>query len=74
MPVVTGPELAYRMFLHDLGLEQIPIVLLSGVLDLARVASLVGTPYYLAKPYSPRSVLTLLDRALGERAPPHPLL
>ncbi len=74
MPVLTGPEMAYRIFIQDMGYEAVPIVLLSGVLDLPRVAAAVGTPYFLAKPYLIDAVLPLVDRALRERVPPVPHL
>jgi DNA-binding NtrC family response regulator len=72
MPVLTGPEMAYAMFLHDMGMEEIPIVLLSGVLGLPEVARVVGTTYFLEKPYDLRRLLMLLKTALAERRPPHP--
>jgi CheY-like chemotaxis protein len=74
MPRLTGPEMAYAMFLRDAGEEKIPIVLLSGKLDLPRVAAAVGTPYYLPKPYSVDALLALMARALDERTPPRPRL
>lgn len=73
MPLLDGPSMAYRMFVHDCGLENIPIVLVSGVFDLARVAARVGTPYFTAKPFDTGTMLSLVDRALSERLPPHPL-
>jgi DNA-binding NtrC family response regulator len=72
MPVLTGPEMAYRILIHDLGFEKIPLILLSGVLDLPRIAAAVGTPYFLAKPYPMDALLPLIDRALRERLPPTP--
>ena len=72
MPELTGPQMAYAVFLHDVGAECIPIVLLSGVLDLKDVAAAVGTPYYLSKPYTLDGVERLVHRALSERRPPHP--
>lgn len=72
MPVLTGPEMAYAMFLQDLGLEKIPIVLVSGVLNLGGVAAAVGTPYFVAKPYVMERVLAVVRKALVERIPPHP--
>lgn len=72
MPMLTGPEMAYAMFLHDAGLEEIPVVLVSGVLDLPRVAASVGTPYFLAKPYGFDKLLTIVGKALAERIPPKP--
>jgi DNA-binding response OmpR family regulator len=70
MPVIDGPKLARLMFLHDLGLEDVPILLCSGVLDLRTTAAIVGTPYFLAKPYRLDALLRLLDVALSERASP----
>lgn len=72
MPVLTGPEVAYAMFLHDAGMEEVPIVLLSGVFGLTRVAAAVGTPYFLAKPCDLTRLFGLVGKALAERLPPHP--
>ncbi len=72
MPRLTGPQMAYEMFLRDAGEEIIPIVLLSGKVDLDCVAAAVGTPYFLPKPYPVGQLLALLDRALAERMPPRP--
>jgi CheY-like chemotaxis protein len=74
MPVLTGPEMAYELFLRDRGDENIPIILLSGVVGLPELADAVGTPYFLAKPYSPDSLLRLVDWALSEHIPPRPHL
>src|SRR3569623_830588 len=52
MPVLGGPEMAYQMLLHDMGLEDVPVVLLSGIANLREVAARVGTPYFLGKPYT----------------------
>jgi DNA-binding NtrC family response regulator len=72
MPLLDGPSMAYRMFVHNLGLENIPIVLISGVFDLPRVAARVGTPYFSAKPFDTGTMMSLVDRALTERALPRP--
>jgi DNA-binding response OmpR family regulator len=72
MPRLTGPEVAFRMFLHDVGEDKIPIVLLSGVTTLARVADLVGTPYFLPKPYGFEEVDRIITKALRERRAPVP--
>src|SRR5689334_15154129 len=45
MPSMTGPELAHEMFVRDNGLEDIPLLLCSGVMNLPKVAERVGTPY-----------------------------
>ncbi len=72
MPVLDGPGMAYRMLVADVGREKIPVILLSGVMDLDRVAARVGTPYFLAKPYGIEPLIELLDRALVERLAPNP--
>jgi CheY-like chemotaxis protein len=74
MPRLTGPEMALRIFVRDAGMERIPIVLLSGKLDLDRIAQAVGTPYFLAKPYSAERLFALSECALSEKEPPHPAL
>jgi DNA-binding NtrC family response regulator len=74
MPVLTGPEMAIKMFLDDCGQEEIPIVLISGVKNLAAVAARVGTPYFLSKPFAVDVLLRLIGRALVERVPPRPKL
>ena len=72
MPVLDGPAMAYRMFVHNLGLENIPVVLMSGVFDLRGVAARVGTPYFTAKPFDIAKMMALIERALVERALPRP--
>ena len=72
MPLLNGPDMAYQMFIHNCGLECIPIVLLSGIASLTDVAARVGTPYYLEKPYSLGAVLSMCERALAERIAPTP--
>jgi DNA-binding NtrC family response regulator len=72
MPVLDGPGMAYEMLLRDMGLEQVPIVFLSGVANLREVAAAVGTPYFLGKPYRYERVVALVERALSERIAPRP--
>jgi FixJ family two-component response regulator len=72
MPGMNGPGMAHRLFLEDVGKEKIPIVLLSGKLDLSREAAALGTPYFLSKPYTLDALLGLMARALAERAAPRP--
>jgi DNA-binding NtrC family response regulator len=74
MPILTGPEMAYQVFLNDAGFERIPMVLCSGILGLRDVAEVVGTPYYLGKPFTLDAILALVARALLERVPPVPNL
>jgi CheY-like chemotaxis protein len=73
MPVLTGPEMASEIRVRDTGLERIPIILVSGIRDLPRVAERLGTPYFLTKPFSLDTVSGILTRALAERTPPHPI-
>jgi CheY-like chemotaxis protein len=72
MPVLTGPEMAYEMFRNDHGMENVPIVLVSGRDDLSEIAARVGTPYYLSKATSHymQVLLATLARALQERKAP----
>jgi CheY-like chemotaxis protein len=72
MPQLTGPQMAYQLFVRDAGMEKIPILLLSGNLGLDRVAKAVGTPYFLSKPCSAEKLFALSERALSEKTPPQP--
>jgi DNA-binding NtrC family response regulator len=72
MPVLSGPEMAFQLFFRDCGDETIPIVLLSGIVGLQEVAAMIGTPYFLKKPYSAEDLIQLVDRALRERIAPRP--
>jgi DNA-binding NtrC family response regulator len=72
MPQLSGPEMAYEVFLMDVGREKIPVVLLSATPDLGRVAAAVGTPYFLGKPYPADDLFRLIARALVEQRPPAP--
>ncbi len=72
MPVLSGPEMAFQLFLRDAGMERIPIMLCSAVADLPSVARAVGTPYHLSKPFTVQQLITGLSRALEERIPPRP--
>ncbi len=74
MPQLSGPGTAYRMFVEDSGLEHVPIVLVSGVVNLSGVARQVGTPYFLAKPFDVPALLRMIERVEAERIPPTPTL
>ena len=73
MPHLNGPGMALEMFIHNMGLEKIPVVLLSGIGNLPEIAASVGTPYFLSKPYRYERLLTIVDRALLERIAPSPI-
>jgi CheY-like chemotaxis protein len=70
MPNLSGHEMAYRMFVEDCGLENVPIVFLSGVADLDRIAEQVGTTYCLPKPFSLDALREVLAKVLRERVAP----
>jgi DNA-binding response OmpR family regulator len=72
MPVLDGPGMAYEMFLHNMGMELVPVILLSGVPELDKIAADVGTPYYLGKPYRYEDLLAVVTRALKEHVAPKP--
>jgi CheY-like chemotaxis protein len=74
MPVLDGPAMIYRMFVADLGRENIPVVLMSGTERLPEVAATLGTRYFIAKPFDLPDLLHLIDRALVEAVPPRPRL
>jgi two-component system cell cycle response regulator DivK len=70
MPKLDGPGLAYEMYVHDMGLEDIPVAFLSAVTNLPEVARAAGTTYYLSKPFRYPQLMALVNRALRERTPP----
>jgi CheY-like chemotaxis protein len=72
MPVVTGPEMSYRMLVQGLVQEDIPLVLMSGGSDLFRIAEQVGTPYYLPKPYDLSALIRVIEWVLGKQQPTWP--
>jgi hypothetical protein len=45
-----------------------------GVTNLARIARLLGAPYFLPKPYAIEAVLELVAKAVIERRAPLPLV
>ena len=70
MPVLGGPGMAHKMMLHDAGEENIPIVLCSARSDLPAVASEMGTPYSIAKPFDVDQLSSVLRLAINERKAP----
>jgi CheY-like chemotaxis protein len=72
MPIMTGAEMAHMLLVQNCGREKIPIILLSGSIHLGRIAAAIGTPYFLAKPYTLERVREIVARALVERTPPRP--
>jgi DNA-binding NtrC family response regulator len=72
MPVLNGPGMAYRLLVEDCGKENIPIIVVSAVADLAAVVNRIGTPYFVAKPFHLDAIRALLTQALLERRAPRP--
>jgi two-component system chemotaxis response regulator CheY len=74
MPRLDGPGMVYRMFVENLGRENIPLIFVSASHALHSIARVIGTPYFLAKPFDPAALMALIARALAEGYPPRPLL
>ena len=72
MPLLDGPGLALQMLLRDAGAERIPFVLVSAAPDLRAIAAMVGTPYFLSKPFTADQLMALTARASVERRAPQP--
>jgi DNA-binding NtrC family response regulator len=72
MPVLDGPAMVYRMFVENLGRENVPIIVVSGAPDLRQIAAAIGTPYYLGKPFPLDALNATIERALSEAIPARP--
>lgn len=70
MPVMNGPAMAWQMLLRDCGAEHIPIILMSGSVDLPGIAARMGTAYFVAKPLDLWRLLALIELVLKEGRPP----
>jgi DNA-binding response OmpR family regulator len=70
MPVLTGPDVAWRMCIENLGKERVPVLFVSANPDVAAIAARVGTRYFLTKPFDFRVVTVLIERIISERSPP----
>jgi CheY-like chemotaxis protein len=64
MPILDGIEMAEALAIRRAGKPSIPIVLISATRDLERIARLVGTTYYLRKPFGISQVISLVNEAL----------
>ncbi len=74
MPVLGGVAMVYRMFIKNLGEENIPIILMSAGSLLGQIAENLGTPYWIEKPFDLDPLYDLVRRALREATPPCPRL
>jgi DNA-binding NtrC family response regulator len=72
MPVLDGRAMVYRMFVENLGRENVPIIVASGATNLGQIARALGTPYYVAKPFTFDTLTSIIERALAEAIPPRP--
>ena len=72
MPVLDGRAMVFRMFVENLGRENVPIVVASGAPDVGEIAKALGTPYYLVKPFPLEKLTATIDRALTEAIPARP--
>lgn len=72
MPVLDGSAMVYRMFVENLGRENVPIIVASGAPNLGEIAKALGTPYYVAKPFAFETLTLMIDRALTEAIPARP--
>jgi DNA-binding NtrC family response regulator len=72
MPVLDGPAMVYRMFVENLGRENIPVIVISASERLREIAAALGTPYFIGKPFGIPTLIDVLNRALNEATPPHP--
>lgn len=72
MPVLSGPGMVLRLFAEDCGIEEIPVILMSGHVDLDDIARRLGTPYKIAKPFEVKELLSLVKQAAREKIYPHP--
>jgi DNA-binding NtrC family response regulator len=73
MPDLDGLQLIHRMFVDDLGRENVPVILMSASPRLDQIAEVAGIPYVLAKPFSVDKLASVVDRALTEARPPAPI-
>jgi len=66
MPVLDGPEMAEALAVRRAGKTSIPIVLISGSRHLERIAGMVGTPYFLRKPFGISQAIRMVNQALKD--------
>jgi len=72
MPVLDGCAMVYRMFVENLGRENVLIIVASGAPNLCEIAKALGTPYYISKPFAFEKLTSTIERALTEAIPPRP--
>ena len=65
MPILDGPGMAAELALKIGGTPGIPIILISGSVDLAATAARAKIPHHLAKPFEADAVVALVQRVLA---------
>ena len=63
-PLLENSEMAQALAAGHAGKAAIPIVLISASQHLARIADVVGTPYYLSKPFGISDAIRMVNEAL----------
>jgi CheY-like chemotaxis protein len=63
MPLLDGPEMAEALVVRRAGKAAIPIVVMSASRHLEEIASTVGTPYFLKKPFAISQAIKMVRRA-----------
>jgi CheY-like chemotaxis protein len=69
MPQLDGPGMHRRLRAFEQDRNPTPIVLISGVRRLATLATTLGTPYFLQKPFTTDALLSMVEQAVGEKPP-----
>ncbi len=69
MPILDGPEMAEALAVRRAGKTSIPIVLISGSQHLESIAGVVGTPYFLRKPFGISQAIRMVNQALQASNP-----
>jgi DNA-binding response OmpR family regulator len=67
IPGLDCPEMADAVALCRAGKRPIPIVLISASRHLERIAGVVGTPYYLKRPFGISQAIHVVNEALRAR-------
>ena len=67
MPLLDGPGMAGELAVQIRREPAIPIILISGSVDLAMTAARAKIPDYLAKPFEADAVVALIARVLASR-------
>lgn len=70
MPFLDGPGMARELARRSTSHSAIPIILVSGSVNLTAIAARARISHVLRKPFAPDAVLSLLARVLGSGRTP----